>query len=33
MPTKRIYLCFTHMSEVGLEQKYNKEAFDTSGDI
>lgn len=33
MPTKRIYLYFTHMSEAGLEQKYNKEALDTSGDI
>ena len=27
---KRIYLCLAHMSEVGLEQKYIKEAFDTN---
>ncbi len=26
----RIYLCLTHMSEEGLEQKYIKEAFDTN---
>lgn len=27
---KRIYLCLAHMSEVGMEQKYVKEAFDTN---
>lgn len=27
---KTIYLCLAHMSEVGLEQKYVKEAFDTN---
>lgn len=27
---KRIYLCLAHMSDVGLEQKYIKEAFDTN---
>ena len=27
---KRIYLCLAHMSEVGLEQKYIQEAFDTN---
>lgn len=26
----RIYLCITHMSEAGLEQKYDKEAFDNN---
>lgn len=26
----RIYLCLAHMSDVGLEQKYIKEAFDTN---
>lgn len=30
MTNKRIYLCLAHMSEVGLEQKYIKEAFDTN---
>lgn len=30
MAGKRIYLCLAHMSEVGLEQKYIKEAFDTN---
>ena len=30
MADKRIYLCLAHMSEVGLEQKYIKEAFDTN---
>lgn len=30
MPNNRIYLCFAHMSEAGLEQKYIKEAFDTN---
>ena len=28
---KTIYLCLAHMSEAGLEQKYVKEAFDTTG--
>ena len=27
---KTIYLCLAHMSEVGMEQKYVKEAFDTN---
>ena len=27
---KRIYLCLTHMSDEGIEQKYIKEAFDTN---
>lgn len=27
---KTIYLCFAHMSEEGIEQKYVKEAFDTN---
>ena len=27
---KRIYLCLAHMSEVGAEQRYVKEAFDTN---
>ena len=27
---KRIYLCLTHMSDEGMEQKYVKEAFDTN---
>ena len=27
---KTIYLCFAHMSEDGMEQKYVKEAFDTN---
>ena len=27
---KRIYLCLAHMSENGMEQKYEKEAFDTN---
>ena len=27
---KTIYLCLAHMSEVGIEQKYVKEAFDTN---
>ena len=30
MENKRIYLCLAHMSDVGLEQKYIKEAFDTN---
>lgn len=30
MNKERIYLCLAHMSEVGLEQKYIKEAFDTN---
>ena len=30
MERKTIYLCLAHMSEVGLEQKYVKEAFDTN---
>lgn len=30
MPNNRIYLCLAHMSEIGLEQKYIKEAFDTN---
>lgn len=30
---KRIYLCLAHMSDAGLEQKYIKAAFDTTGDI
>lgn len=30
MADKRIYLCLAHMSEVGLEQKYIKEAFDAN---
>lgn len=28
---KTIYLCLAHMSEEGIEQKYVKEAFDTTG--
>ena len=27
---KTIYLCLSHMSEDGMEQKYVKEAFDTN---
>ena len=27
---KMIYLCLAHMSKVGMEQKYVKEAFDTN---
>ncbi len=30
MANKSIYLCLAHMGEVGLEQKYIKEAFDTN---
>ena len=30
MENKRIYLCLSHMSEDGMEQKYVKEAFDTN---
>lgn len=30
---KHIYNCLAYMSESGLEQKYIKEAFDTSGDL
>jgi len=30
MNRKRIYLCLAHMSEMGEEQKYIKEAFDTN---
>ena len=30
MERKRIYLCLSHMSDEGIEQKYIKEAFDTN---
>lgn len=30
MTTNRIYLCLSHMSEAGYEQKYIQKAFDTN---